>query len=184
MKTKLFVLTTILFTGLFIAGPAFSQCNHDKKAGEHKGCVMDELSPEQKAKIETIKADSDKKIVNYKADLKIKKAELDKLKIAENPSKKDIDAKIDEISVLKANIEKEKVNRHLLIREQLTPEQRVKFDQMHAKKDKAHGCDHGKADAGEHKGCDKSATSHSGCKDGQHNNGGEGQMHKDCQKSK
>lgn len=184
MKTKLFVLTTILFTGLFIAGPAFSQCNHDKKAGEHKGCVMDELSPEQKAKIETIKADSDKKIVNYKADLKIKKAELDKLKIAENPSKKDIDAKIDEISVLKANIEKEKVNRHLLIREQLTPEQRVKFDQMHAQKQKSEGCGHADGKAGEHKGCDKSATSHSGCKDGQHNNGGEGQMHKDCQKSK
>ena len=60
---------------------------------------MDDLTPDQQKKIETIKAESDKKVVQYRADLKIKDAELDKLMVAENPAKKDIDSKIDEISV-------------------------------------------------------------------------------------
>lgn len=167
MKLRLFVLSALLLAGIFTASPMFSQTNLKKHDREHKNCVMDDLSPEQKTKVESIKTESDKKMIQLKADLKIKQAELEKLKVAENPSKKDINAKIDETSALRANIQKEQSNRQLLIREQLTPEQRVKFDQMHAKKVAGHDCNHEKGNAQMHKGCKEAGQSHSGCKDGQ-----------------
>lgn len=169
MKLKLIIFSTLLLAGIFTASPMFSQMDGKKHKEEHKNCVMDELSPEQKTKVESIKAESDKKTVQLRADLKIKQAELNKLMIAENPSKKEINSKIDETSVIKANIQKEHVNKQLLVREQLTPEQRVKFDQMSAKHVNAQGCNHEKGDAQMHKGCEKAGQSHAGCKDGKMN---------------
>jgi Spy/CpxP family protein refolding chaperone len=179
MKTKLVLIAAFVLAGILSSTSIFAQADCKNKHGENmkQGCLMDELTPEQQKKIETIKAESDKKVVQYKADLKIKKAELDKLSIAETPSKKDIDAKIDEISVLKASIQKEKVGCRLLIREQLTPEQRVKFDAHHANKDGkmgGHGdkmnygkCDHSMNNEGKgqmnHEGC-KGQSNHEGCK--------------------
>lgn len=171
MKTRLLFLTVLFTSGLIFSNQGFAQhdCKNQDKA--HKNCIMDDLTPDQQKKIETIKAESDKKVVQYRADLKIKNAELDKLMVAENPAKKDIDSKIDEISVLKSNIQKENVNRRLLIRNELTPEQKVKFDAMHAAKTDGKACCSGKGDGDMHKGCGK---------EGMHNNGGEGQMHKNC----
>ena len=176
MKTKVLFFTAIILTTMFFGSAVNAQ---DKKGcdGAHKGqsgCLMDDLTEAQKTKVETIKTESDKKMLQYKADLKIKKAELDKLQIAENPSKKDLDAKIDEISVLKANMHKEKVGRDLAIRNELTPEQKTKFDAHRAKcADKnhmhkkdgcaghtnsdckgSHGTKHGNAQE-KHMGCDK-----------------------------
>ncbi len=158
MKTKVLFLSVLVISGLMFSNLGFAQHDCKSKSTAHKACIMDDLTPDQTKKIETIKAESDKEVVQYKADLKIKKAEFDKLMIAENPVRKDIDSKIDEMSGLKSKIQKENVNRKLSIRNELTPEQRAKFDAMHAKKGK--GC----------------------CKEGMHK-GGEGQMHKNCDKA-
>ncbi|HNQ67905.1 MAG TPA: hypothetical protein PKN32_05985 [Bacteroidales bacterium] len=169
MKTRLLFFTALILAGVFYAQPSFSQ----NQAKEKKACLMDELSPEQQKKIETIKINSDKKIIQYKADLKIKKAEFDKLRIAENPSQKDINLKIDEMYLLKAEIKKEKVNTEMLIRNELTPEQREKFDMHRAMKDK----DMGHKDHKKSEGCNPGSCQGQG----QHQCANPKQMHHDCQ---
>lgn len=130
MKTNVKILSLIpLFVFLFVNTTFAQDANKDiKRSGN---CFYEQLTDSQKLQVDAIKLESDKKIVEFKADLKIKKAELDKLLIAENPVKKAIDAKIDEISVIKAKIQKEKVDHRLKVREILSPEQRAKFDSMH-----------------------------------------------------
>lgn len=151
MKTKLFILTVVFF-GVLSAGNLFAQNAETHK--HNKECLIDDLSDDQKTKIEEIKLNSEKKITVLKADIKIKEAELKKLEISDNPSEKDIHKKIDEIAVLKANVHKENASKRIAVRNELTPEQRVKYDlnkskHMHSKK----GADqhHKKADC-EHKG--------------------------------
>ncbi len=177
MKTRLLFFTVLILSGLIFSSTAFAQhdCKGQNQDKAHKGCIMEDLTPDQQKKVDDIKMESEKKVTLYKADLKIKKAELDKLMIAENPVQKDINAKIDEISVLKASIQKENVNRRLLIRNELTPEQRAKFDAMHAAKGNGKGCNSGSEQGEMHKGCKD--------KEGMHQNGGEGQMHKGCDKA-
>ncbi len=173
MKTKLLFFSVLVISGLMFSNIGFAQQDCKSKSGDNKTCIMDELTPDQTKKVEAIKLESDRKITLYKADLKIKKAEYDKLMIAESPVKKDIDAKIDEMSVLKSNIQKENVNRRLSIRNELTPEQRVKFDAMQSKKGNGNDCHSGKSDTQMHKGCDKEGMQ-KGCEE---------QMHKNCDKS-
>jgi len=172
MKTKLLFFTALILSGVFFAQSSFSQ----NPVKEKKTCLMEDLSPEQQKKIETIKINSDKKIVQYKADLKIKKAEFDKLRIAENPSQKDINLKIDEIYLLKADIKKEKVNTELLIRNELTPEQREKFDLQRSMKHK----DMQKKDRIEKHECNPKACHGNG----QHIEGHPGSMHNNFQNEK
>jgi Spy/CpxP family protein refolding chaperone len=176
MKTRLLFFTVLILSGLLFSSTAFAQhdCKGQNQDKAHKGCIMEELTPDQQKKVETIKMESEKKVTLYKADLKIKKAELEKLMIAENPVQKDINTKIDEISVLKASVQKENVNRRLLIRNELTPEQRAKFDAMHAGKGMDKKCKSEGEHGDMHKGCDK---------EGMNQNGGEGQMHKGCDKA-
>lgn len=166
MKTRLLFLSVLTIAGLVFTSSSFAQSNCKGQNSENapKSCIMDELTPDQKKKVDAIKADSEKKMVQYHADLKIKEAEMDKLLVAENPSKADIDAKIDEISVLKATIEKERIAKRLLIRNELTPEQRVKFDAMHAQKDGCKGNQGGEMQ----KGCNHGAMMQEGPNQMQH----------------
>jgi Spy/CpxP family protein refolding chaperone len=127
MKNKVLFLSVfalaLLFTSQLKAQQA-SYKNHEKSG------FMEDLTEVQKLSIDAIKIENHKKTTLYKADLKIKQAELNKLEVSEEPSISEIHSKIDEIAVLKADIQKEKVSTHILIRNELTPEQRVKFD-MH-----------------------------------------------------
>lgn len=126
MKTKFFILPIILFSGLLLCNPVISQ---EKKQCDQKCCLgIKDLTDEQKLKIEEIHNKSEKKVMQYKADLKIKKAELEKLKIADSPSQKDINSKIDEISSIKANIEKEEIAKLFSVRNELTAEQKSDFN--------------------------------------------------------
>jgi Spy/CpxP family protein refolding chaperone len=159
MKTNVKFLTVILFVTFYSANLAFSQ-EAKKDCKQHQStCIHKDLSESQKTSINAIKLASDKKIAVYKADLKIKNAELDKLLIAENPSKKEIDAKIDDLTKLKGDIKKERIDCRLKIREVLTPEQRVNFD-LKGKGKKNHKdsqCEHHKEQFhGKHQPCSKS----------------------------
>lgn len=130
MKTIVKFLTVFFLAGVFSANLAFSQ-EGKREYKRYQDCVYNDLSESQKSSIDAIKLESEKKTIVYKADLKIKKAELDKLLLAENPSKKNIDAKIDEITKLKGDIKKERIDHRLKVRDVLTPEQRVDFDLKH-----------------------------------------------------
>lgn len=130
MKTNVKFLSVIsLLVFLFVNTTFAQEAKKDQKRSGN--CFYEQLTDSQKLQVEAIKLESNKKNIEFKADLKIKKAELDKLLIAENPARKAIDAKIDEISVLKAKIKKEKIDHRLKIREILSPEQRAEFDAMH-----------------------------------------------------
>lgn len=89
-----------------------------------------ELTEEQQKKIDALKTNLHKALLPLNADLKVKKAELEKLRIAENPSTTAIDKKIEEIGALRTQIHKALVHHRLQVREILTPEQRIKFNQM------------------------------------------------------
>lgn len=171
MKTRLVLISTLFFAGILFSTSGFSQADcKNKHEGQTKGaCMMADLTPAQQQKIQAIKLESDKKVLVYKADLKIKKAELDKLMIAETPSKKEIDSKIDELSVLKANVQKEKVGCQLLVRAELTPEQRIKFDAHHANNSDEMGS----------KECGSKMGSE-GCKGHMENQGGGQMNHEGC----
>ena len=169
MKTRLLFLTVLFVTGLVFS----VSTNAQTPLKEKRACLMEDLTPEQQKKIETIKIDSDKKVIQYKADIEIKNAELHKLRIADNPVKKDIDLKIDEIYLLKATVKKERIGKELLIRNELTPEQRVKFDSHRAMKNK----DMYHKNQPGHEGCNPKACDG----EGQHQMLNKGQMQHDCQ---
>ena len=149
MKTQKLVIASlvIVFSSFLLTKPVLAQyagCKEHQQSPRSHEYFIEGLNDEQKAKIEKIKLDSGKKIQELKAELKIKDAELDKMMIADNPDKKAIDKKIDEISVIKANIQKERTAAHLAIRSELTPEQRIKFDRHHQMRNKQmHNCHDG-----------------------------------------
>ena len=113
---------------LLLALPLFGQ-----HGGQHFKLRMAErmeLTEEQQESFKKIMTETQEKILPLMSDLKIKKAELDKLLIADKPSQNSINKKIDEISELKNTMQKIRIASRLDIRKQLTDEQRVKFDSM------------------------------------------------------
>jgi hypothetical protein len=64
-----------------------------------------------------------------KSELKVLNAELNSLQIAEKPSKKTIENKIDEIGRLRTKLMKMQAGHQIKVRSLLTDEQRVIFDQ-------------------------------------------------------
>lgn len=96
---------------------------------EHEGMGLPNLSEEQKEKMKEIMTETEKQMLPIRSKLQTKEAELNELLIVEKPDRSAIDRKIDEIAALKTEIRKKCVDTRLKIRELLTPEQRVKFDQ-------------------------------------------------------
>lgn len=129
MKTKLIFLSVFL-TSAFFVNDVFSQMHkqHSRKGEtKHKCVFMEDLSEAQKTKIDEIKTAKRAKLVSYRADLKIKNAELSKMRVADNPNESLINAKVDEISELRAKMRKERLAAERAILNELTPEQRVKY---------------------------------------------------------
>lgn len=87
-----------------------------------------DLTEDQKAKIKDFSNDFLKEINTLRADLAIKKAELRKLELAEQPDQNSINKKIDEIGELKTKIEKKRSEFHQKVRSILTKDQKVYFD--------------------------------------------------------
>jgi len=126
-------LTFFFITSALIAGTVYGQMVHKQiKMMKGPGCGMAEnLTEEQQTKFDALHMDLDKALTSLKADLAIKKAELNKLMIVDNPNVGAVEKKIDEIYTLKSTIEKKKTKTHLDVRAILTPEQRVSFDKRH-----------------------------------------------------
>ncbi len=125
--------TNVLLLSVFILIVGFADqvvAQNENRQMNRRDCFYNDLTEDQQNSIETTRIQSNKRIVAYKADLEIKKAELRKMKIAENPSVEEMNRKVDEIAVIKSNMEKEKIAKDVAIREVLTPEQKAKYD-MH-----------------------------------------------------
>lgn len=131
MKRK--SLAMLFIATALIAGSVYGQMVHKQiKMMQGPGCGMVEnLTEDQQKKIDALHTDLDKVLTPLKADLAIKKAELNKLLVADNPSNSAVEKKIDEIYAIKSAIEKKQTKTHLDVRAILTPEQRVSFDKQH-----------------------------------------------------
>lgn len=89
-----------------------------------------DLTQEQQTQIEQITTDAMKTHLPVRSKLQTLKAELDELLIADSPNRGAINRKIDEMSSLRTEMQKDRIDTRLKIRELLTDEQRVKFDTM------------------------------------------------------
>lgn len=152
MKTKLIYLSVLLVSILMVSTvSAQKDRKHANMQKEVHECpMMSELTEAQQEKINQINLEKRQKMTELRADVKIKKAELDKMRLSTETPEKDINAKVDEISVIKAEMQKERLAAERAIMNELTPEQQVKFKSHHGSakhhhKTKGHNCSHHKS---------------------------------------
>lgn len=88
------------------------------------------MTPEQAQKIRTETFDFRKAEIRNRADVQVKKLELGQLMSAENPDRAAINSKLAEISAAKLTQTKAAVNFHLDMRAALTPDQKLKLQEM------------------------------------------------------
>lgn len=144
MKTRKLitpVLVLLIFAGSFqvFAQNGNRDGNRDgrnNRNGDRLACL--DLTAEQETQAKTIFTGITEKTTPIKADVKVKQAELDKLMIADSPNEKAIYAKVDEISQLRTEMQKLRIEGKLKVRTILDDEQKVRFDanQMGGKKGK------------------------------------------------
>jgi Spy/CpxP family protein refolding chaperone len=135
---KLFkVLVLTVFAAMILIAPlqAVPRCqkqgDSEKKMG--KGCMMlqhvPNLSDEQKGKLEKLHAEHQKLMAAAMTDMEKLAGEMKGL-MKEPFDVPKIEAKIDEIAKLRADMQKKCLAHGLAVRALLTPEQRAKFDEM------------------------------------------------------
>lgn len=87
-----------------------------------------ELTAEQIKKIKTMQLDMAKETVRLRSDLEIKQLELRELTAADKPDMARIAARIDEMSPLRAELQKKRIEHRLSVLDVLTPEQKEKLE--------------------------------------------------------
>ena len=90
-----------------------------------------ELTPEQVKKIETVRLEMAKATIELRNQLELKQLELRELISADQPDRKRIEAKIDEIAPLRTALLKKHIEHRLAMKDVLTSEQRAKLETMH-----------------------------------------------------
>ena len=139
MKKKMLISTLAILFMLSLIPMAFSQpfnqpgpCMQMKNRPLHgKGAPIPDilgLSDEQKNQIADLRLKLQKEILPLRAEIQSKMAELKILQTEANANLKKIDGKIDEISKIKARIQKARIRHRLEVRKLLTPEQQKIFD--------------------------------------------------------
>jgi Spy/CpxP family protein refolding chaperone len=88
------------------------------------------ITAEQAAKIRLQTSEFRKAQIRSRADLQVKRLELNELLSAANPDRAAIDKKLEEISATQLAQRKSEVNYRLRMRDTLTSEQRQKLQQM------------------------------------------------------
>ncbi len=132
MNTKS-VFLSVFLSCLFISATLFGQGqrNMPKQGRMHQECALfEDMTDAQKKEIQEIRLATHENISQLRADLKIKNAELDKMRMSLETSQDEIDDKINEIAGLRAEIMKKRIAGERAVMEKLSPEQRAKF-RMH-----------------------------------------------------
>ncbi len=88
------------------------------------------VTADQAAKIRQQESDFRKAEIRNKADLQIKRMDLDDLLSADKPDRSAIDSKLQEIGASQIALEKSAIDNRLNMRDALTPIQRQKLEQM------------------------------------------------------
>jgi Spy/CpxP family protein refolding chaperone len=92
------------------------------------------ITAEQAAKIRQDETEFRKAEIRNRADLEVKRIDLENLLSAEKPDRAAIDAKLQEISAARLTLEKSAVHFRLNMREAITPAQREKLHQLMSKR--------------------------------------------------
>ena len=184
MKTKQFFygITVILIIGLtqtgfgqpdgdfgpgFGDGPGFGRGRgfcQDRGFGRGDGpnilaqAEALELTSEQIKKIKVMHLDMAKETVRLRSDLELKQLEMRELMSVDEPDLRLIEAKIDEMALLRTELQKKHIEHQLAVRNILTPEQRAKLELMRGpsmRHHKGQGREHQGRQRGVHRGPDR-----------------------------
>jgi protein CpxP len=90
------------------------------------------ITADQTAKIRQQDSNFEKARIREQADLQVRRIELRELLGAENPDRKAIDGKLQQVSAAQMALEKSAIDHGLAVRDILTPEQRQQLEQMRA----------------------------------------------------
>ena len=101
-------------------------------------CRIPDLTEDQEQKINELRTTHWATMKNYRADMDILRAEMRKLRVANNPEKKAIDTKIEKIGALRTKMHKAANQHRMDVRAQLTDEQKAWFD-SHGHTFRSHG---------------------------------------------
>jgi Spy/CpxP family protein refolding chaperone len=88
------------------------------------------ITADQTAKIRQQNSDFQKTTIRNRADLQVKRIELNDLLAADNPDRTAIEAKLSEVSAAQMAREKAAIDNRLAIRDILTPAQRQQLQQL------------------------------------------------------
>jgi Spy/CpxP family protein refolding chaperone len=141
MKRIKFLTTIALLASLtFMAGSALAQRgqgkgmmnNADHKAGYCQS--IPDLTPDQQAKMETLRTKHIKEVTPLRNELAEKKARLRTLQSADKPDLNSINKVIDEMSAIRANMQKKGAAHRAEISSLLTDDQRVHFNAKFSKR--------------------------------------------------
>ncbi len=127
-KLLMLVLAVVLISSTVLGQNARNQ-NTEKQHNRDCTSYITDLSETQEAAIKNIQIEKRKTMQQLSADLRIKEAELQKLRIEETPSETAINSKIDEISDIKTQIKKLDIKAEQDIKKLLNENQRLEFDQ-------------------------------------------------------
>ncbi|HEX7502033.1 MAG TPA: periplasmic heavy metal sensor [Acidobacteriota bacterium] len=138
------VLALAAFVAMVVIAPLQAAPDCQKKGDQEKkmdkecamkaeGCMMlkniPNLSDEQKAKLEKLQAECQKMMETAKADMEKQAMEMKAL-MKDPVDLKKAEAKIDEIAMMKAGMQKKCLAHRFAVRALLTAEQKAKFDEM------------------------------------------------------
>jgi len=129
-----------------------------------KACCIPNLTPEQAAKIETLKIEHQKAMLLLQTDLKTKQLDLRQLMLDKAEQKK-LETKIDEMAKVSADIQKKCLAHRGEVARLLTDEQKKAFDKMCGGMGCGLGMGHGGCCGGHKMGMDKAGEAGHGAKE-------------------
>ena len=126
MKLTRSTVTLLVGLALVLTVPVLAQmAGHGTS---EKGCAIPNLTPDQAAKMAKLKLEHQKALVPLQADLKTKRLELRQLML-EKADQKQLDAKIDELAKVGADIQKKCLAHRNAVGSLLTDEQKKALEQ-------------------------------------------------------
>lgn len=140
MKNLKFKTLTLLLAMalLSINTSIFAQNGQNMKMGNKAMCNIPNLTQDQQTKIEKLKTVHMREMISFKTQLAEKKAHKNTLMTAKTIDLKAVNKVIDEMSSIKTQMQKNNAKRHNDVRNLLTDEQKVFFDN-HYLQMKKHG---------------------------------------------
>lgn len=146
MKTKR-LLSSLLLSLLVLVGTVAMAQNRDGnrskgdrgQRGSSDKMTYLNLTEDQQATAKTLFTEMQEGMTPLKLDVKEKKVQMDKLMIADQPDEKAIYAKVDEMSDIRAQMQKLKIENKLKLRAILDADQKVLFDAKQTGKRKSKG---------------------------------------------